>query len=377
MRPAARNLGHVLPPRLSTTLHRQTSLSSITSAETSESSSEDEQDSGVASGEPKAKKSISQTMNPAELQVIKRLALRCNVLPIIARADTLSDDRLALVRQVVRRDLIKAGLGFGIFDPNAAADTKMLAKAPSTPVRPGRAVPDTPTAPSSSVEGPEDDSDEERQSRPVIKLKSPRTPSARDRSRSRRRMLDLDDEEEPSPEGLVVDKPPTTWPKHSKEAIAKMMPFVVIAPEEAPKPKRRRAKSDAARTAPNGAPATDADGEMKRRTSVKDLKQYIRSPADFQGQFVRRYRWGTIDVLNPSHCDFVALRTAVLGTHLRPLKNNTKEVLYENFRTEKLLARRATRNITDSDRSKLFKGTGYTSFEIRRQLTTCIVDLGV
>jgi hypothetical protein len=39
-------------------------------------------------------------------------------------------------------------------------------------------------------------------------------------------------------------------------------------------------------------------------------------PADLRGVFVRKFRWGTIDVLNPNHCDFAALRTAVLSTHM-------------------------------------------------------------
>lgn len=34
----------------------------------------------------------------------------------------------------------------------------------------------------------------------------------------------------------------------------------------------------------------------------------------------------------------------------------TKDVLYERFRTEKLLARRATANITDTDRQRIYKG---------------------
>lgn len=39
------------------------------------------------------------------------------------------------------------------------------------------------------------------------------------------------------------------------------------------------------------------------------------------------------------------------------LKIHTREVLYEKYRTEKLLARRATRNISDEDRLKLLEGT--------------------
>jgi septin family protein len=38
------------------------------------------------------------------------------------------------------------------------------------------------------------------------------------------------------------------------------------------------------------------------------------------------------------------------------LKTHTKEVLYEKYRTEKLLARRATRNISDDERQRLLEG---------------------
>ncbi len=41
---------------------------------------------------------------------------------------------------------------------------------------------------------------------------------------------------------------------------------------------------------------------------------------------------------------------------MKVLKTNTKEVLYEKYRTEKLLARRATRNISDDDRKRLLEG---------------------
>ena len=40
-------------------------------------------------------------------------------------------------------------------------------------------------------------------------------------------------------------------------------------------------------------------------------------PRDLKGVFVRRFRWGTVDVLDPTHCDFAALRTAVLSTHMK------------------------------------------------------------
>ena len=38
------------------------------------------------------------------------------MLPIIARADILTNERLAAVKMAIRRDLAEAGIGFGIFD---------------------------------------------------------------------------------------------------------------------------------------------------------------------------------------------------------------------------------------------------------------------
>ncbi|KAH8989601.1 hypothetical protein EDB86DRAFT_3065413 [Lactarius hatsudake] len=52
----------------------------------------------------------------AEINVIRTLSSRVNVLPVVARADTLTNDRLAVIKLAIRRDLAEAGIGFGIFD---------------------------------------------------------------------------------------------------------------------------------------------------------------------------------------------------------------------------------------------------------------------
>lgn len=50
----------------------------------------------------------------------------------------------------------------------------------------------------------------------------------------------------------------------------------------------------------------------------------------------RRYPWGTIEVDNEEHCDFVKLRQMLIRTHMEELKENTNNTLYENYRSEKL-----------------------------------------
>lgn len=52
----------------------------------------------------------------------------------------------------------------------------------------------------------------------------------------------------------------------------------------------------------------------------------------------RSYPWGTIEVDNEDHCDFVKLRQMLIHTHMEELREHTNDVLYENYRSEKLLA---------------------------------------
>ncbi|KAI9667156.1 MAG: hypothetical protein M1831_001333 [Alyxoria varia] len=50
----------------------------------------------------------------------------------------------------------------------------------------------------------------------------------------------------------------------------------------------------------------------------------------------RQYPWGVVEVDNPKHSDFLAIRSALLHSHLADLKEITHDFLYENYRTEKL-----------------------------------------
>ncbi|KAI9282748.1 Septin-domain-containing protein [Sporodiniella umbellata] len=50
----------------------------------------------------------------------------------------------------------------------------------------------------------------------------------------------------------------------------------------------------------------------------------------------RMYPWGVIEVDNEDHCDFVKLRQMLIRTHMEELKEYTNDVIYENYRSEKL-----------------------------------------
>jgi len=51
----------------------------------------------------------------------------------------------------------------------------------------------------------------------------------------------------------------------------------------------------------------------------------------------RAYPWGVVEVDNEEHCDFVKLRQMLVRTYMEELREYTNDVLYENWRTEKLL----------------------------------------
>ncbi|KAK0464274.1 septin family protein [Desarmillaria tabescens] len=311
------------------------------------------------------------TMSPAEIRVIRRLSARVNVLPVISHADSLTDDKLAAVKAAIHNDLADAGLGFGVFSHGDEPETPKKRRAVHTKSQ---------TEPNGTSNGRVADESEgeeegERQSRPIIKLRSSRhssTPRAISRSRSRRRDLSVaaDDHRRPvSPD--LDDKESVANVRFSAAVVAKstadlasLMPFALIAPEST----KNRHRGQLLNTAPSSPVPSSEDGHSPSidmtvssvphtPASLSGARNptFLGPPEDLKGVFVRKFRWGTVDVLDPNHCDFAALRTAVLSTHLNVLKTHTKEVLYEKYRTEKLLARRATRQITDGERDRLLE----------------------
>ncbi|KAJ7672783.1 septin family protein [Mycena rosella] len=317
----------------------------------------------------------SLTMSPAEVRVIRRLSARSNVLPVIARADSLTDEKLLAVKNAVRTGLMEAGLDFGVFSPPRKA-------APAeTPRRQTRFASEPENGhvngngngngdSNGTAEADDDEGeDEDRQSRPVIKLR-PRNNRGLSRSRSRRDLsIAADDDRRPiSPDAESLANVRFSAHIVAKTDLTSLMPFALIAPESSKKKGERRMSVDTQllNTAPSSPLQQSEDGHAPSMDdaipptpgSFRGLAYLQGPPDDLKGVFVRKFRWGTVDVLDPTHCDFAALRTAVLSTHLKVLKNHTKEVLYEKYRTEKLLARRATAHITDDERQRLLEDLG-------------------
>ena len=168
-----------------------------------------------------------------EINVIRTLSSRVNVLPVIARADTLTNERLAAIKMAVRRDLAEAGIGFGIFDldthPSSNGDNK-----PFNGLSNGSSSSPSSSSPTSSV-----------------------TPS----------FLRL-------PYALIS---PDCY-SHSDGVNRLALPRHELVLQYAP-----------------GRPSSPNNHPTKL----------------VRGKFIRTYRWGFLDVLDPNHSDFLPLRKAV------------------------------------------------------------------
>ncbi|OAX42841.1 hypothetical protein K503DRAFT_682402 [Rhizopogon vinicolor AM-OR11-026] len=203
-----------------------------------------------------------------EISTIRRLSARVNVLPVIARADTLTNDRLAAVKMAVRRDLAEAGIGFGIFDMDSHAQYQHRKDAaePAHPIK-GEMV--------NGYNG--------------LASKS-------------------------SPHGHPS-------PPNSPAISSLKLPYALISPEI-------YSHSDGVGRVP-----------LSRHELVQQYTPLILCHSASKltrNKFFRSYRWGSMDVLDPVHSDFVPLRTAIFH-HMETLQKYTREYLFKKFREEYLL----------------------------------------
>ena len=249
---------------------------------------------------------------------------------------------------IVRTGLAEAGLDFGVFGPTKkASDHSTLQKKQTQSITPTHetngnghgngngngngileSAEEEEEGESSDEEEDEEDEEVERKSRPVIKLR-PTRHGGRNLSHSRSRR-DLSQVAEAIREPLspdANDKESVANIRFSAHIVAKtdlsaLMPFALIAPE----PNKRRARRTSTESEAMNTPKRQSEDGHSHADIVSKTPVSIHSsrifalpgpPDDLKGVFIRKFRWGTVDVLDPSHCDFAALRTAVLSTHLK------------------------------------------------------------
>jgi hypothetical protein len=171
----------------------------------------------------------------SEINVIRTLSSRVNVLPVIARADTLTNDRLAVIKLAVRRDLAEAGIGFGIFDLDNHSPSN-----------------------GDNVKG----------------------------------FNGLSNGSSSSPSGSSPTSPVSpSFPR---------LPYALVAPD-------CYSHSDGV----NRPALPRHELVLQYSPSGRPSSPNIPSTKLVRGKFIRGYRWGFIDTLDPNHSDFLPLRQAI------------------------------------------------------------------
>lgn len=270
-------------------------------------------------------------MSPAELRVITRLSARVNVLPVIAKADSLTDESLSAVKTAVREGLRHTGLGFGVFStpkPREAPHPQSPSQEEATNGFHNGTNGTAHHGENGNSHGVTDgDTEKDRVSRTVVTLKGG-SRSSRSRSRGRRDLSSIaNDEREPQypDEEETVANIRFSAQTVTKVNLDTLLPFALIAPEplNAPRPRRLRSTTADSKCSLNHEDTEGTSSPVETATTP-DIPMGSRKlavptipPESLRGVFTRKFRWGTVDVLNPEHCDFAALRTAILLTHMK------------------------------------------------------------
>ncbi|KAH9936384.1 uncharacterized protein B0H18DRAFT_926431 [Fomitopsis serialis] len=209
---------------------------------------------------------------PADIATIRRLSTRVNVLPVVGRADILTNERLAAVKTAVRRDLAEAGIGFGIFD----LDT------------------------------------------------FPQYPQYSRRDSSENVLPKLENANGYGGHTNGASSSATSSPSTSMSSPSYLrLPYAVISPDI-------YSHSDGvARPAPS---RTELAHQYTPLQHFPNHRQQTFAKI-VPGKFIRSYRWGFLDVMDTTHCDFVQLRGAIFH-HMQTLQKYTREYLFQKFRAE-------------------------------------------
>lgn len=291
---------------------------------------------------------------PAELKVLKRLGTRLNVLPVIAKADTLTNEALAAAKAAIKRGVAQIGLDSSVFASTEEGSAESSDEEPESPHTTRSAVRGRSKRGGRRPVTPDDSEDVSdagsTASKKVVKLRHSHSfGSGLRRARSLSRLrgdpdggagTDYEDGGGTDAASVAVVRFGARSGGSDDGAVAvRRLPFAVVAPQSS--------------VGGNGSrPLTELTDPAPVGSRVRTLR----------GVFIRRFRWGALDALDPRHSDFPALRWCILGSHAGRLRTATREVLYEAYRTEKLLARRMTQGLSRDQANALLEGLSICAF---------------
>lgn len=305
-----------------------------------DSDSSDEEDGA-------ANESRALTMLPAEVRAIQRLSRRTNVLPVLAHGDTLTDARLARVKRAVRRDLANAGVDLRLFGVGDDQDQPQRGRVESRverkdedepkviktrfrrPSRPRAGTEQNTEAPVSPVEGvhivPKIDEMALANMFPFVVI-APDVPKIKSKNRKHTQdsfqvqgdgnVASRSSSVPGTPMAITTDDPDLTNAELTGEGASADINEAASDANLAPPAPNPPSRSPSTYASPGVLPPTSWRGgnQSVAGTTGGGVGSLRTLP---RGQFTRKYRWGTIDVLDPAHCDVGVLRGVILGSHMK------------------------------------------------------------
>ena len=246
-----------------------------------------------------------------DLSVLRTLSGKTTVVPIISKADTITSQHMAHLKRTVWDSIKSASVdpleALGLGDEE---DDTSTSDASSEEYTDASALP-------APLKHRKHDSRalDERDEDALLTMEDPRITAAE--------LTSHFDSASSSSSNLLpgMPKPSTATISHSRQ-------------------------SSTAFPVPSASGPTSASGgrnaTSKKSTTNPYLPLSIISPDPIaphepaRGQIGRHFPWGTADPYNPEHCDFVRLKNAVFGEWRGELREASKELWYEGWRTSRL-----------------------------------------
>jgi septin family protein len=213
-----------------------------------------------------------------DLQVLRTLRGKTSVVPVISKADTITTGHMAFLKKMVHDSLKKTGL-----DPLEAL----------------------------SFDADEESEEEDNGIIDRFDERDEDEEIARNNSESPRSEDGRGSPHTSDSETLPQGKPTPVVPRRSSQRRSKII---------------------------------DADGNEDFSADAPYLPYSILSPDSYSlesghGPVGRKFPWGFADPYNPQHCDFTRLKESCFGEWRAELREASKEIWYERWRTSRLNSR--------------------------------------
>jgi septin family protein len=244
------------------------------------------------------------SLGPNDLEILKRLSTRVNVIPVIGKGDTLTIAQKAVVQPTIMHEIFdryKIPI-FGYPDLDDEDEEYEVLDAVQ--------------------EEDENKADEDKEHDQVPNGQEPKSKKA------------AVDQQASLLDEICNETDLNTLDEETRGLVEylRKSPYVLISYEENPS---------------TGRPIIIPSDQNGHQTDDEEMAMSPQPGSQSSNTVIgRQYPWATLDCLNPQFSDFSILKTLLLSTHRKLLITETVERFYEGYRTERLLLRKANKTMS-------------------------------